>query len=171
MKKLIGLIVLTVMTVQVQSQDCRFLKNESDPFTGDIVKEIRVDLGNMVETYSLTFSRTGNDYKVLLWYAQQNTVNETSFVKFDSPLKFLQDNGNVFELKNSDYTSPTLTVISGVSIYSLTPVYSCDETALKMLTESPVKMIRFYINENQFDREIKGKKAAKIMQSAKCILN
>lgn len=176
MKKMVLLILAIVVSVSLQAQNCKYLVNKTDEFTGKHTKATQVYLQGSLLTggSSLLFNYSDTVYSAgFLMMASMYTTDQakipegsTSFFKFtDGKVLSVK---NKFGGSNSSYN----TVSGGNTMMYI--MFDLDRATLIKLSESPIEKIRIGYNADGsvgYDLDINRNKQQGIKQAITCILN
>lgn len=144
------------------AQDCKFTKEEVDPFSNGRVLHSKVIpmLPAMSDSrHDLTVQRNGDDYAIYL-YTQVTSAERLNFqIQEGQKMMFLLDNKDTVVLSaNSTVFGKEPQANQGWtgSVFSTTifNTYSINKAQLDKFIASPIQLIRFYIIDSN-NREIK----------------
>jgi hypothetical protein len=179
MKRILLAFLLTPMLLK--AQQCDFIQNNNDPFTGKATKITSTYLSGSAllgAGETVLISKVDNIYNFTYMFmgimdgsSNIDYINGVDYNKVVLFIKFEDD--EVLKLKsieeyakeNNIALTPNRTIITGASYLN--------KEQLEKIASKQISLIRLAIDgdiNKPYDVEVKKNKRAKIMQSAKCIL-
>jgi hypothetical protein len=172
MKKtiLLSVALLLLQTISSFAQDCKFFKDEKDPFTKEHVratKEIRI---SAVPWWWIKLEQKGSQYSMTLVIFQRKEVR-VNLAQGTKIMTKLED-GTVLELEAQEEAVPTFNVEQQAIIVTQWTVHiSLTEKQLKKLSNSPIELIRTTIGTDECNMpKPHAKGVNRVMEYAACLL-
>ena len=176
------LVLYCLLSVNSFAQNCKYSKNEIDPFTKKLTKETKPSkiMGSFYTAGTLRFSKVDTTITLIFDYAISSYSDfEPYTISEGAKLIFLMENDEMITLNSINNISGERSVIFG-----LVPVYSCylkkvkyqvNQKVLDQFLSSNLKTIRFYRNEangneDYIDAEVKNKHKNVLPNLVKCIM-
>jgi len=136
-----------------QAQICKYIVNEKDPLTDDIIRTVRTRLTAPTPFYYFTYIRNGADYKFKIEVGDYGDLNST--IPKGSELILRAGNGEIFKMQAIQEAVPT-TVKEFSTVFTKYEItYQTSEEAMRAIEASGIKFIRIADLKNAFkDQEI-----------------
>jgi hypothetical protein len=155
------------------SQDCNYLKNEKDEFTGKVIIET---WGKLIREFSgsnanLIFRKVDSSYLLLFNYTIQ--MPTAMVVGKNDELILKLSNDVLINFKPLDIYTAQRQNVGGILVTQIRVFYTAEKAQIKLLAENDIRRVRFnYSNQNQVyaDHDVKEKNASDIIKAATCIL-
>ncbi len=136
-----------------QAQNCKYLVNEKDPLTDDIIRTVKTRLTGPTPFYYFSYVRNGSDFKFKVEVGDYGELNTT--IAKDSELVMRAGNGTVIRMKAVDKAVPEIIDDYGNKITKYVVTYQMSEEDMKHIADSGIKFIRIKDMKNTFsDQEI-----------------
>ena len=135
------------------AQNCKYLVNEKDPLTDDVIRTVKTRLTGPTPFYYFSFIRNGSDYKFQVEVGDYGELS-TSIAK-DSELIMRAGNGTIIRMKAIEKADPEIIDDYGSKITKYLITYQMSEVDMKHIADSGIKFIRISDMKNTFsDQEI-----------------
>jgi hypothetical protein len=182
MKKIFFLLVVLIINLKSNGQNCKFKVNEVDKFTNKLTKLTKSEkvIGTFYTTGEFSVKRIDTSFYFIFDYVLSSYSNFDPYsIKKGANLIFLLENGETLTLSSNDDINGTKKTIIGIP-----PVYECfltnvsytlTKSQVEQFFKSKVKSIRFYRTEGNgkedyVDNEIKKRNQDDIQNLIKCLL-
>ncbi|MEO9870811.1 hypothetical protein [Ekhidna sp.] len=166
--KLILLFALFVMGLGSTAQICKYVVNEKDPITDDIIRTVKTRLTGPTPYYYFSYIRNGSDFKFQVEvgdYGELDTV-----IPKGSELVMRAGNGEVIRMNAIESSSPEIIKDFGSKITRYDITYQMSEQNMKDITESGIVFIRIKDMKNTFsDQKIPEAVVQISIDNAECI--
>lgn len=169
MKLKVALIIgLLCLAFSSSAQICKYIVNEKDPITDDIIRTVRTRLTGPTPFYYFSYIRNGSDFKFRVEvgdYGELNTV-----IPKGSELVMRAGNGAVIRMQSIDASEPEVIKDFGNMISSYDITFQMTEQDMKDITESGIVFIRIKAMKNTFsDQEVPEAVVEISKANAECI--
>ncbi len=172
MKKLLFIfqMVIIVSISNARAQDCDYLTNTKDEFTGANKLET---WGKLVREFSgnnanLIFRKIDKSYYLLLNYNIQ--AAKSIVVGVNDRLMLKLDNDSIIFFNPTEIVSGVLSTNNGITTTQIKVNYSANTEQIQALSKFSIKKVRFYHTEAYYEHDIKEKHVLEIIKAATCIL-
>lgn len=172
MKKTIFLSVVLLLLQAISSfaQDCKFFKDEKDPFTKEHVRSTKEIHISAVPWWWIKLEQKGTQYSMTLIIFQRKEIR----VHISQGTKIMTklEDGTVLELEAQEEAVPTFNVEQQTFIVTQWTVHiSLTEKQLKKLSTSPIELMRTTIGSDECNMPKPNAKGVnKVMEYAACLL-
>lgn len=167
MKKLFFIWVI-IIPFLLKAQDCKFLQDEKDEFTGEMriqTRPARVTAG-MFEKMLLNFRKVGSTYILGMEYTPA-----TGVIREGDELIFKMVDSTFVKAKAISTTPSTTTYSSGYVANWISCHFNISKSEIQKLTQQPIQKIRFNTVRNYYDVDVNEKNADNFIKIATCILS
>ena len=169
MKLKIAFIVLLVgIGIGSQAQICKYVVNEKDPITDDIIRTVRTRITGPNPYYYFSYIRNGSDFKFRIEvgdYGELDTV-----IPKGSELIMRAGNGAVIRMQSIESATPKVVDDFGSKISSYDITFQMTEQDMNDITESGVVFLRLKEMKNTFsDQEVPEAVVEISKANAECI--
>ena len=166
--KSLAIISLILVAFSGQAQICKYVVNEKDPLTDDIIRTVKTRLTGPTPFYYFYYIRNGNDYKFQVEVGDYGELS-TSIPK-GSELVMRAGNGKVIRMTSIDKADPEVINDFGSKITQYKVTYQMTEQDMTDIAESGVVFIRIKDMKNTFsDQEIPEAVVQISKENAECI--
>ena len=146
--KLLLVFLLALQFSVIQAQNCKYLVNDQDPLTDDVIRTIRTRLTAPTPYYYFTYIRHGGDFKFKIEVADYGElINE---IPSGSELILRAGNGEIFKMKAVDKAIPMAVKDFGSVLTRYEILYQTSEEAMRAIETSGIKFIRISDLQNSF---------------------
>ena len=147
----LNLVLIFVFVIQIsaaKAQICKYIVNEKDPLTDDIIRTVKTRLTAPTPFYYFYYIRNGDDYKFKVELGDYGELD--NIVPADSELILRAGNGTIYKMKAIEAAAPeTLKEYSTVlTKYEIT--YQTTEEAMRAIEASGIMFIRISDLQNSF---------------------
>ena len=150
------------------AQICKYVVNEQDPLTDDIIRTVRTRLTGPTPYYYFSYIRNGSDYKFNVEVGDYGELD--SPIPKDSELIMRAGNGEVIRMKAIESSTPELIDDFGSKITRYDITYQMTEQNMKDIAESGIVFIRIQDMKNTFsDQEIPAAVVQISKENGECI--
>lgn len=147
------ILCLTVLSLSSNAQICKYVVNDKDPLTDDIIRTVRTRLTGPTPYYYFSYIRNGDDYKFNVEVGDYGELDNT--IPKDSELIMRAGNGEVIRMKAIESSTPEIISDFGSKISRYEITYQMTEQNMKDIAESGIVFIRIKDMRNTFsDQEI-----------------
>lgn len=169
MKHQILAIFLFVMVVlPSQSQICKYVVNEKDPLTDDIIRTVRTRLTGPTPSYYFSYIRNGSDYKFTVEVTDYGVLDHT--IPKGSELIMRAGNGEVIRMPAIDNATPEAIKEFSTELTRYEITYQMTEQNMRDIADSGIVFIRIKDLKNTFsDQEIPEAVVTISKENAECI--
>lgn len=166
--KSLAIISLILVAFSGRAQICKYVVNEKDPLTDDIIRTVKTRLTGPTPFYYFYYIRNGSDYKFQVEVGDYGELS-TSIPK-GSELVMRAGNGNVIRMTSIDKVDPEVINDYGSKITQYKVIYQMTEQDMKDIAESGIVFIRIKDMKNTFsDQEIPEAVVQISKENAECI--
>lgn len=165
-----SLIVFCLLLVSLFSnaQICKYVVNEKDPLTDDIIRTVRTRLTGPTPYYYFSYIRNGDDYKFKVEVGDYGELD--TIIPKDSELIMRAGNGEVIRMNAIESAAPEIITDFGSKITQYEITYQMTEENMKDFEESGIVFIRIKDMKNTFsDQEIPEAVVQISKENAECI--
>ncbi|WP_425391137.1 hypothetical protein [Ekhidna sp.] len=163
----LALIVLMV-SFSGSAQICKYVVNEQDPITDDIIRTVKTRLTGPTPFYYFSYIRNGSDYRFQVEVGDYGELNKT--ISKDSELVMRTGSGNVVRMNAIEKAEPKIIDDYGSKITSYEITFQMTEETMKDIADSGIVFIRIKAMENSFsDQEIPTAVVQISKENAECI--
>ncbi len=151
------------------SAQCKYVRNEFDPFLKSQVKETKATLFNgFSERFNINFIKVGDTLaaKVLFSSAGINSV----VVSERQPIIFIMENDSLVTLHPSDISTGDFKEVGGMNVTMTHVLYGIDQVSAILLRERKIKAFRMYQVGGYKQHDVSQKNAEKVNISFQCVL-
>lgn len=154
MKMRVLLVILFTSTlVFAEAQICKYIVNEKDPLTDDVIRTIRTRLTAPTPFYYFTYIRNGSDYKFKVEIGDFG--NQTNKIPQGSELILRAGNGDIFKMQAIEEAVPETTKEYSTVLTKYEITYQTSEEAMRAIEASGIMFIRISDLQNSFkDQQI-----------------
>lgn len=157
-----------MFSLQGFSQICKYLVNEKDPITDDIIRTVKTRLTGPVPYYFFSYIRNGSDYTFQVEVGDYGEVSEP--IAAGSELIMRAGNGAVIRMQSIEKAIPEIIDDFGSKITRYDITFSMTEEDMKNIAESGIVFIRIKDMKNTFsDQEIPEAVVQISKENAECI--
>ncbi|SNT29000.1 hypothetical protein SAMN05421640_3217 [Ekhidna lutea] len=151
--RLLPLLLFCLLTFEGSSQICKYVVNEQDPLTDDIIRTVRTRLTGPTPYYYFSYIRNGDDYKFNVEVGDYGELDNT--IPQDSELIMRAGNGEVIRMKAIESANPEIIDDFGSKITRYEITYQMTEENMRDIADSGIVFIRIQDMKNTFsDQEI-----------------
>jgi len=176
MKKLISfsLFLFFVFNILSYSQNCKYVKNETDAFTKEVIKSTESELlkaglmGGV--TSKIQFIKKNNDFTFWIYYSNTLIAQTEYSVEENDMFMFQLEDETIIQLTPVKPVAMQVVNFAGTIVKSVQPTYYITLEQIEQLSKKKVIKIRIYLNGKSIEHEVKEKQARNFLISAKCIL-
>lgn len=166
--KLIILFVLFLMSAESQAQICKYVVNEKDPLTDDVIRTVRTRITGPKPYYYFSYIRNGSDYKFFVEVGDYGELDNV--IQKDSELIMRVGNGNIYRMKAIESAKPEVVKDFSERITQYEITYQMTEQNMRDIQESGVVFIRIQDLKNTFsDQQIPDAVVQISKANAECI--
>ncbi|WP_420575239.1 hypothetical protein [Ekhidna sp.] len=166
--KSLAIISLILVAFSGQAQICKYVVNEKDPLTDDIIRTVKTRLTGPTPFYYFYYIRNGSDYKFQVEVGDYGELS-TSIPK-GSELVMRAGNGKVIRMTSIDKADPEVINDFGSKITQYKVTYQMTEQDMTDIAESGIVFIRIKDMKNTFsDQEIPEAVVQISKENAECI--
>ncbi|MEP1033351.1 hypothetical protein [Ekhidna sp.] len=162
---IVGLIFLGFAA---NAQICKYIVNEKDPITDDIIRTVRTRLTGPTPFYFFSYIRNGSDFKFNVEvgdYGELDTV-----IPKGSELVMRAGNGAVLKMQSIERSVPEIINDFGTKISRYDITFQMTEQDMKDITESGIVFIRIMEMKNTFSDQVVPEAVVEISKAnAECI--
>lgn len=166
--KLFFTLCILFVAFTAQSQICKYVVNEKDPITDDIIRTVKTRLTGPTPFYYFSYIRNGADFKFEVEvgdYGELETVISES-----SELVMRAGNGDVLRMQAIAKAEPEIINDYGTKITRYLIKYQMTEQDMRAIAESGIVFIRIKDMKNTFsDQEIPEAVTIISKENAECI--
>lgn len=162
---LFGLLILGSSST---AQICKYLINEEDPLTDDIIRTVKTRLTGPSPYYYFSYIRNGSDFKFKVEIGDYGELENT--IMKESELIIRAGNGEIIRMNAIENATPNITDDFGNKITRYEITYQMTEQNMKDITDSGIAFIRIEDMKNTFsDQEIPDAVVQISKKNAECI--
>lgn len=166
--KTILIICFVLFGYTSSAQICKYVVNEKDPITDDIIRTVRTRLTGPTPFYYFSYIRNGSDFKFNVEVGDYGEL-ETVIPK-GSELIMRAGNGAVIRMQAIEKSVPEVTSDFGSKISKYDITFQMTEQDMKDITESGIVFIRIKDMKNTFsDQEVPDAVVEISKANAECI--
>lgn len=169
------LAIVLISCSNASAQKCKYISEEIDAFTGEIVKANAIMLNPIFGSkgmWNLFLKRKGEDFFIEIYLKINDDLN-TNLNKGDS-IMFKLSNDEIVTCYADEKFSPVNQVVnsseSSKIITKYKPTYKISYENLKLFEKLSVTAIRMNVSEIIYQKELKEKKSKILMHNAICIM-
>ncbi|OSZ79029.1 hypothetical protein CAP35_12495 [Chitinophagaceae bacterium IBVUCB1] len=152
------------------SAQCKYVKATKDEWTGKTMNTAQMAIGNALAGREVILQESGGTYYLGLRITFNTDFPDVAFKKGDK-VSFKLANGEIIEVVSIKDLPPTMTRFMDVPVRMWFVNQDVSKEVFEKLSASPITAIRFRLNDADQDLPaIKDKQTAKIMETAKCML-
>lgn len=152
-RSIITLALLAFIAVNSHAQICKYVVNEKDPITDDIIRTVKTRITGPTPYYYFSYIRNGSDYKFNVEvgdYGELDTV-----IPQGSELVMRAGNGAVIRMQSIESASPKIIDDYGEKITQYDITFQMTEQDMQNIRESGIVFIRIKEMKNTFsDQQI-----------------
>lgn len=164
----------SLLSIIGMSQNCKYEKNEIDPFTRKSVKEVFIIIDAKVYPYveNVAFYILKDDsaYSLRAEYVYPLMKNQYEATPADKLYIALADGSSIELPILSPGNSVEFAQSGPTKMMRITSFYSINEAQILALSKTLATKIRFTFTSLSVDKDISTKRQKQLMQSAACIL-
>lgn len=150
------------------AQICKYVVNEKDPITDDVIRTVRTRLTGPTPYYYFSYIRNGSDYKFNVEVGDYGELD--AVIPKGSELVMRAGNGAVMRMQSIESSTPQIITDFGSKISRYDITFQMTEQNMKDITESGIVFIRIKEMKNTFsDQEIPGAVVQISKDKAECI--
>ncbi|WP_370086292.1 hypothetical protein [Ekhidna sp.] len=166
--KSLASIAFLLLAFASNAQICKYVINDKDPLTDDIIRTVKTRLTGPTPYYYFFYIRNGSDYKFGVEVGDYGEL-ENSIPK-DSELIMRAGNGEVIRMSAIESASPQIITDFGTKITRYEVTYQMTEENMMAIAESGIVFIRIKDMKNSFsDQEIPAAVVQISKENAECI--
>ena len=162
------IVVLILISLASNAQICKYIVNEKDPITDDIIRTVKTRLTGPTPSYYFSYIRNGSDYKFNVEvgdYGELDTV-----IPEGSELIMRAGNGAVIRMKSIASATPEIIKDFGSRISKYDITFQMTEQDMLDIRESGIVFIRIKAMKNTFsDQEVPDAVVEISKANAECI--
>ncbi|WP_420318592.1 hypothetical protein [Ekhidna sp.] len=156
------------ITLTSTSQICKYVVNEKDPITDDIIRTIKTRLTGPTPFYYFSYIRNGSDYRFEVEVGDYGELDNT--IQKGSELVMRTGSGNVVRMESIEKAEPEIIDDFGSKITRYNIIFRMTEETMKDIAESGIVFIRIKEMKNTFsDQEIPTALVTISKENAECI--
>ncbi|NQZ77939.1 MAG: hypothetical protein HRT61_17810 [Ekhidna sp.] len=162
------LIFLSLTCMLASAQTCKYVVNEKDPLTDDIIRTVKTRLTGPTPYYYFSYIRNGSDYKMRVEVGDYGDLD--GVIPKGSQLILRAGNGDVIRMEALNEGSPNVIDDYGSKLTKYDVTYQMTESDMKSIAESGIVFIRISDMKNTFsDQEIPTAVVEISQSNAECI--
>ncbi len=167
-KHLFLLVGVLIISISSHAQICKYVVNEKDPITDDIIRTVRTRLTGPTPFYYFSYIRNGGDFKFNVEVGDYGELS--AVIPKDSELVMRVGNGAVIRMKSLEPSVPETIKDFGTIITRYDITFQMTEEDMKNITESGIVFIRIKAMKNTFsDQEVPKAVVEISKENAECI--
>lgn len=157
-----------VLTIHQANAQCKYQRNEVDPFTKREVVQTKWErlfsnLGTAVNVYG---ARVDSFHYLTVGLNMLDVFS----VDEDAKLMFILDNDSVVTLKALEWVVADYSTTGSITTWYGSVDYYVPDSLLILLTSHTVKKLRLYMTDGYFEKEVTESNAAAIKDVLPCVL-
>lgn len=171
MKKILLLCICSLFAMgSAKAQECEYLKNEKDEFTG---KKITETWGKFIREFTgsnanIVFRKVDSTYLVLVNYNVQYPKAMVVGINDKLMLKLVTD--YVINLESIGVASGTMNTVARITTTQIIVTYRAKKEDLDILSNFAVAKARMYFTDGYMEHEVKPKNGEEIKNAIRCLL-
>ncbi|WP_421765159.1 hypothetical protein [Ekhidna sp.] len=160
--------VLLNLAFTSTSQICKYVVNDKDPLTDDIIRTVKTRLTGPTPFYYFSYIRNGADYKFEVEVGDYGELD--TIIPENSELIMRAGNGDIIKMKALSKAEPEIIDDYGTKITRYLIMYQMTEQDMRAIAESGIVFIRIQDMKNTFsDQEIPEAVTKISMENGACI--
>ena len=160
--------LLTIIGFNTNAQICKYVVNEQDPITDDIIRTVKTRLTGPSPYYYFSYIRNGSDYKFKVEVGDYGELNIT--IPKGSELVMRAGNGEVILMQSVESATPEVIDDFGKKITRYDITFQMTEQDMRHILESGIVFIRIKEMKNTFsDQQIPDAVVQISKDNAECI--
>ena len=172
MKKHLFVFFAALLPLLAFPQDCKYMVNEIDEFTGDakkITEFVNINKKFTSRYYlSHSFSNINGEYVLNM---QLTGGGQSLFISKGRKLYLKLTDGQIITLQTiKNYETEFRTVYGGGQVSSIVPNYPVTKEQLLLIEEIGIAKIRQETDDSNYETDVTEKDNAKIKQAIDCVL-
>lgn len=168
MKKATLIICFVLIGFVSIAQNCKYIVNEKDPITDDIIRTVRTRLTGPTPYYYFSYIRNGSDFKFNVEVGDYGELDNV--IPEGSELIMRAGNGAVIRMQSIEKSVPEVTSDFGNKISKYEITFQMTEQDMKDIAESGIVFIRIKEMKNTFsDQEVPDAVVEISKANAECI--
>lgn len=171
MNKILYIITLVAISLSLNAQNCDYLKNEIDEFSGK--KTVITNFVNINKKFTSKhfFAHSFSFIEGLYFINFKLTGGGQSlFISKGNKLLLKLNDDSILELGAAENQKTEFKSINGASYSYIIPLYNVSREQLEKIADVGIKLIRMETSESQYDSSVTDKDNKKIKQSISCLL-
>ena len=162
------LTLLVLIAFQGSTQICKYVVNEKDPVTDDIIRTVKTRLTGPTPYYYFSYVRNGSDYKFNVEVGDYGELDMV--IQKGSELVMRAGNGVVIRMRSVESTVPQIIPDFGRKITRYDITFQMTEQNMRDIADSGIVFIRIKDMKNTFsDQEIPVAVVQISNKNAECI--
>lgn len=166
--KTLAIIGLILVSFDSQAQICKYVVNDKDPLTDDIIRTVKTRLTGPTPFYYIYYIRNGGDYKFQVEVGDYGEL--TNAIPEGSELVMRTGSGAVVRMHALAESKPEIIDDFGSKITKYEAIFQMTEETMKDIAETGIVFIRIKAMKNSFsDLEIPTGVVEVSKKRAECI--
>ena len=166
--RIVLIIGLVLAGFYSNAQICKYVVNEKDPLTDDIIRTVKTRLTGPTPFYYFSYIRNGSDFKFRVEIGDYGELDAS--VPKGSELVMRAGNGEVIRMQSIEDADPKIIDDFGSKITSYDVTFQMTERNMRDIEESGIIFIRIKAIKNTFsDQEIPAAVVEISRSNAECI--
>jgi len=150
--KFIWLFCLFIMSFNLNAQICKYVVNDKDPLTDDIIRTVKTRLTGPTPFYYFYYIRNGSDYTFKVDVGDYGELTEV--IEKGSELVMRAGNGNVIRMTAIEASKPKIIDDFGSKITQYEATFQMTEQDMRDIAESGIVFIRIKAMKNTFSDQV-----------------
>lgn len=164
----LALICMSFSSLPLHAQKCHFRVDKQDPITNEHVRSILLRVGGLNSQWNINFEQKGPKYSITLHIVKEGKISEIAPAGTKILCKL--ENGKLVEIPTSQEIIPVYTNAGGTVQTEWNLVADVSKDMLTQLSASEITLFRVNIGGKDYDHDLGGKNAGKILEAAGCLL-
>lgn len=151
-----------------KAQICKYIVNEKDPLTDDVIRTVRTRLTAPTPFYYFTYIRNGKDYQFKIEVGDYGELE--NIIPKGSELILRAGNGTIYKMQAIEQSAPEKVKDFSTILTKYVITYQTNEETMRAIADSGIRFIRIANLESSFkDQEFPEAVVGISRENAICI--